>query len=134
MHLNCGTSRTVAYFTSALNDWLETDFSEARPAAAIRGVRAAAQARRASGAQAAVRHAFKRLGLSRRMMNKVDPRKWSPFNMQWRADYLTEICMYTEIHTVYFFDEAHVQKGAARYCWWYQGTSAAASTARAAGR
>lgn len=61
------------------------------------------------------------------MMNKVDPRKWSNFNIQWRMEYLTEIYMNTDIHTVYFFDEVHVQKGAARYCWWYRGASAAAS-------
>jgi len=75
----------------------------------------------ARAAQAAVKHAFTRLGLTRRKMNKVDPRKWSDFNTNWRTEYLAEICMNTPIHTVYFMDECHVEAGRERYCWWYRG-------------
>lgn len=60
VHLNCGTSRTIAYFAKALNEWLETDFSEARlrrPCGArVRQLRRA-RVRRAGGGAARVRAA-----------------------------------------------------------------------------
>ena len=118
VHLYAGAAKTIAFFTSALNEWMETDFSEVRTMPC--GVQSC-NSEAAHGAQAAVKHAFDRLGLSRRKMNKIDPTKWKDENQIWRAHYLTEIRMMTDIFSVYFFDECHVENGRERYCWWYRG-------------
>lgn len=70
-----------------------------------------------------MRHAFRRLGLSRRLMNKVDPRKWSPFNQAWRCQYLTETRLNCSPFALYFMDECHVENGRYRHAWWYRGAS-----------
>jgi hypothetical protein len=69
-----------------------------------------------------VRTGFKTLNLSKRLFNKMDPRKWSDFNVQWRNDYLDEVALRTDVNTVYFMDECHVVNGRYPYCWWYKGT------------
>lgn len=88
------------------------------------GTRTGGRSKATLHAQAAVRHAFDTLGFSKRKFNKVDPRKWSEFNMRWRCEFLTEIHMRTDIMTVFFMDETHVSKLAKLWTWWPRGARA----------